>query len=134
MFKTTLVQPAKRRGQLLIEFAVCIPALVLLVFGAIEFSGYVSLSDSANMAGLEGARAASLVAATEQEARQAAEQILQAHGVKQFQVSFSPPLESADRGDTIECFVEVPIRDNSRLLGRLSSDRQIVSQAFMVKQ
>ena len=134
MSKNIHTPRSTRRGQLLIEFAVCIPALALLVFGAIEFSGYVSLRDSADMAGLEGARQAAMIAATEEEAREAAEQVLKSHGVKQYEVSFSPPIDGAERGDTIECFVEVPIRANSRLLGRLSSDRQIVSQAFMVKQ
>ena len=46
----------ERRGVAAVEFAVCLPVIILLVFGAIEASSFIFLKQSLNVAAYEGIR------------------------------------------------------------------------------
>ena len=47
---------ATRRGVAAVELAVCLPVIILLVFGAIEASSFIFLKQSLNVAAYEGIR------------------------------------------------------------------------------
>ena len=46
----------RQRGMAAVEFAVCLPVLVLLVFGAIEASSFIFLKQALTVAAYEGVR------------------------------------------------------------------------------
>ena len=54
------VRRRSRRAVAAAEFAVCLPILVLLVFGSIEASSFIFLKQALSVAAYEGAREAAL--------------------------------------------------------------------------
>jgi Flp pilus assembly protein TadG len=50
------MKPERRRGAAAVEFAMCVPVLILVLFGIIEFSRLVQIQHAVREAALEGAR------------------------------------------------------------------------------
>lgn len=124
-----------RRGAAAVEFAVCLPVLVLLVFGSIEASSFIFLKQSLNVAAYEGVREASLLTGDNASATAMAENILNARGVNDVAITF-PTGESADiaRGDEVVVEVSAPTATNSPLVGRYIPNRTLTARIVMVKQ
>jgi TadE-like protein len=125
----------KRRGVAAVEFAVCLPVLVLLVFGAIEASSFIFLKQSLNVSAYEGIREATKLASNNTIARDRAENILSSRGVNNFNVDF-PNGESANilRGDEVVIEVSAPTSTNSPLLGQFIPNRTLTARVVMTKE
>jgi len=78
-----------RAGAVIVEMAICLPILILLIFGTIELAGSIFLKQTLTSAAHEGALFGMQIGATEEEIRERVELIL----------------ESRDLGDT--CDVQV---------------------------
>lgn len=128
-------QSRLRRGVAAVEFAVCLPVLVLLVFGAIEASSFIFLKQSLAVGAYEGAREAIRGNGNNADAIARVNNILASRGVNGFAVQF-PGGESADadRGDEIIIEVSAPTQPNSPLAGQFVSNRTLVSRVVMVKE
>ncbi|MEM6779880.1 MAG: TadE family protein [Planctomycetota bacterium] len=125
----------RRRGAAVVEFAVCLPILVLLIFGSIEAASMIFLKQSLNVAAYEAAREAIRNGRTNADAQSKAANILAARNVVDFDVRF-PRGESFDlpRGQEIIAEVSAPSARNSALVGQFISDRVITSRIVMIKQ
>ena len=124
-----------RRGVAAVEFAVCLPVIVLLVFGAIEASSFIFLKQSLNVAAYEGIRESIRVDADNANGMDRASNILNSRNVQDFFVSF-PSGESGDatRGDEIVIEVTAPTSTNSPLAGQFVSNRTLTARVVMVKE
>ena len=125
----------RRRGVAAVEFAVCLPVILLLVFGSIEASSFIFLRQSLNVAAYEGAREAIRVGATNSDATRSVDSILTSRRVRDFQVSF-PNGESgiAQRGEEIVIEVTAPTSPNSPLAGQFVANRNLTARVVMVKE
>ena len=124
-----------RRGVAAVEFAVCLPVIVLLVFGAIEASSFIFLKQSLNVAAYEGAREAIRVGAGNSEASECVRNILDSRRVRDFQVSFpNGDAGTARRGEEIVIEVMAPTSTNSPLAGPFVNNRNLVARVVMVKE
>lgn len=125
----------RRAGLAAVEFAVCLPVIVLLVFGSIEASSYIFLKQTLNVAAYEGIREAIRVGATEGDAIDRAANILDAREVRDYQIRFtelSP--ERAERGDEIVIEVTAPTNSNSPLAGQYVANQVLTARVVMVKE
>lgn len=125
----------RRRGVAAVEFAVCLPVLILLVFGSIEASSFIFLKQSLNVAAYEAAREAIRTGADNASATARATNLLQSRNVRDFAVTF-PNGESgvALRGEEIIVDVSAPTQPNSPLAGQFITNRLITSRIVMVKE
>jgi len=124
-----------RRAVASVELAVCLPVIVLLVFGSIEASSFIFLKQSLNVAAYEGVRVATLSDSGNAEAKTIASNILDSRDVSGFQIDF-PNGESrdADRGDKIVVVVSAQTTPNSPLAGQFVSNRLLRARVVMVKE
>ena len=125
----------QRRGVAAVEFAVCLPVIILLVFGAIEASSFVFLKQSLNAAAYEGMREAIRDGSSNADAVDRAQNILNARNVRDFQIRFPQgDAESAARGSELVIEVSAPTQTNSPLAGQFVTNRNLTARVVMVKE
>lgn len=125
----------RRRGVAAVEFAVCLPVIILLVFGAIEASSFIFLKQSLNVAAYEGIRESIRTGSANADGINRAQNILSSRNVRGFDVRF--PLGEAgesNRGDEIVIEVTAPTAPNSPLAGQFVMNRILTARVVMVKE
>jgi len=124
-----------RRGVAAVEFAVCLPVLALLVFGAIEASSFIFLKQSLSVAAYEGIREAVRLDSNSTNGINRAQNILNARSVNDFNIDFpNGDTAAADRGDVIVIEVSAPTTTNSPLAGEWLTNRTLTARVVMVKE
>ena len=124
-----------RCGAAVVEFAVCLPLLMIIVLGSIEATHGIFLKQSLSAAAYEGIREATITAATTADARLRAESVLNARQIRNSSIVFTPQdITSAGRGTTIAIEVSAPISSNSPFIGRVVQDRIVRVRSVMVKE
>ena len=103
-----------RTGGLAIEMALCLPVLVMLLFGCYEMAHANMLIHSTESAAYEGARVGIVPGADSEKIKSAAGSILRSVGINHFTVTVTPDVI---RNDTEEVTVEiaVPFKNNTLL-------------------
>ncbi|MEZ6094881.1 MAG: TadE/TadG family type IV pilus assembly protein [Pirellulaceae bacterium] len=115
MKSSTLIKRRRgnsRRGAAAVEFAMCLPLLLLLVLGAFEVCRASMLQHAAESAAYEGARAGVIPGATPQRCQDASAFILRSLGVRNFVVT-TDPTNITPTSPTIHVQVSIPFRGNS---------------------
>ncbi len=124
-----------RNGAALVEFAVCLPILMVLILGSIEATSAIFLKQSLVAAAYEGVREAAKLRGSAASATQFATNVLNARQVKSFRIVFTPAdPETAARGDRVTIEVSAAISANSPFIGKVIQDRTLVARAVMVKE
>lgn len=102
----------RRRAAMTVEFALTLPVVFMLFFGAVEFSRLNSVRNTADNAAYEGARRAILPGATKRKVDARANRILTAGSIKDARIIMNPPviLPSTPR---VTVTVEIPMDDNT---------------------
>ena len=125
----------RRRGVAAVEFAVCLPVMVLLVFGAIEASSFIFLKQSLQVAAYEGVREAVRINSNNSNGTNRATNILTARTVNDFDINFpNGEAANATRGDQIVIEVSAPTATNSPLAGQWLTNRTLTARVVMVKE
>ncbi|MCS7465272.1 pilus assembly protein [Stieleria sp. ICT_E10.1] len=124
----------KRDGVAAVEFAVCLPVIVLLVFGSIEASSFIFLKQSLSVACYEAAREASQSGSTEAEADARGLAILESRSVNDFEIRFPSGVDELQRGEQVVCEVSAPTRTNSPIAGEFVTNRTLVARVVMLKE
>ena len=106
-----------RRGALTVEFALTLPLVFMLLFGAIEFLYVNMVRCSAESAAYEGARRAVVPGATAQNAKDAAQAILDAVGTRNERITVSPGSITATT-EAVTVTIEIPLDSNSLISPR----------------
>lgn len=81
---------ANRRGAAVVEFALCFPVALGLLFGIIEFSRVMQLQHTLRLAAFEGARAGVTLDATTTDVQNRAQTLLNAVYIPNAQITVSP--------------------------------------------
>ncbi len=125
----------RRRGTAAVELAVCLPVIILLVFGSIEAASFIFLKQSLNVAAYEGIRETIRNGSTNANGEARATNLLDSRNVNDYQITFpNGEAGSANRGDEIVILVSAPTQTNSPLAGQFVSNRQLTSRVVMVKE
>ncbi len=103
-----------RRGIAAVEFAVCLPVLVLVVFASIEACTMVFLKEALTMTAYEGSRVALTPGMTSADVTNACQQILTARNISSATISVVPNnLSTIPAGDPIAITVTAPCSANA---------------------
>jgi Flp pilus assembly protein TadG len=128
-------QPGRRSGVAAAEFAVCLPVIILIVFGAIEASSFIFLKQSLSVAAYEGIREAVRSDSSTAEAITRVHDILDSRQVNDFQIAFpNGNVENTERGDEIVIEVSAPTQTNSPMAGSFVNNRTLIARVVMVKE
>lgn len=126
---------APRRGAAVVEFAVCLPVILIIVFGAIEAASMLFLRQTMIQSSYESAKIAIKTNADNSRAILAAEEVARGRRVRDFTVSFNPSdISTAAPGELITVTVTAPGNANSLLPIGPFKDRIVSAQAVMVKE
>lgn len=124
----------RRRGAAVVEFAVCLPLLMLIVLGAIEATHAMFLKQALSAAAYEGMRVAIEPRSTQAEAIAQANSILNARLIKGSTMTFSANTDRVARGQKVSLEVSAPLSANSPFIGRVIPERIIRVRTVMVKE
>ena len=125
----------RRSGTATAEFAVCLPLLLVLIFGSIEACTMIFLKQSLTIAAYEGVRVAISSGATNTDAETAANQILTERGVNGGAVTSAPAvISTVPVGQYITITVTAPCNLNSPLRGWFFNNVSLRGQATMMKE
>lgn len=117
------------------EFAVCLPLIILLVFGSIEATSYIFLKQTLNIAAYEGIRESIKVGSDNAKGASRAENILRSRDVKDYEIVFTSGQSSqTKRGAEVVLEVRASAAANSPLAGQFINDRLLVARVVMVKE
>ncbi|MCP4889518.1 MAG: pilus assembly protein [Planctomycetaceae bacterium] len=118
-----------------VEMAVCLPVIILLVFGTIEASGLIFLKQALNVAAYEGVRETIRVGSSNADGAEIAMSILSSRKIKDVQIRFpNGEAAQAKRGDEIVMEVSVCKASNSQLLGHLGTNQLLTTRVVMLKE
>lgn len=127
--------PPHRRGVAVVEFAVCLPVIMILILGSIEATNAVFLKQALTTAAYEGIREAVRNSSDQSLANLRANDVLTARNVRGSSVSFIPAnIDSVARGELVQIEVAAPLGQNSPFIGRVITDRSIRVRSTMVKE
>lgn len=108
------LRPADRTGVAAVEFAVCLPVLVLVVMGSIEACTMVFLKESLTVAAYEGSRVALQPAATQADVVARCQEVLTERNVQGGTVQVNPAdIVATPPGDSIQVQVSAPCESNA---------------------
>jgi Flp pilus assembly protein TadG len=128
-------QRRKFSGVAATEFAVCLPLIILLVFGSIEATNYIFLKQTLNIAAYEGIRESIKVGSDNERGVAKAENILRSREVKAYEITFpNGPSRQIQRGENVVLEVRASTAANSLLAGQFINDRLLVARVVMVKE
>jgi hypothetical protein len=130
-----LTGAARRRGAAALEFALCLPMLLLLTFGIIETCDAIFLKQSLLLAAQEGARVAVVPGANDGNVRQQVRLILQARGVREESITITPGnFVNAPFGSLITVNVVARVEQNSISYMGLLSGRRVNGSCTMMME
>lgn len=100
---------SKRKGAATVEAAVCLPLLIVLVFGSVESSNGIFLKQSLTIAAYEAAKIAASPRGTKDAATARCAEVMSVRDVDNFEITFSPNNlnENTTRGRRITVTVTV---------------------------
>lgn len=114
MPSSSLKRTQIRTGALAVEMALCLPLLLMLLFGCYEMSRANMILHATESAAYEGARVGILPGATKEKITLAASQILRTIGISDFEIEVSPAVIQRDTPD-VEVTVRVPFAKNTSI-------------------
>ena len=128
-------RPRTRRGAATVEFAVCLPILVLIVIGSIEASSMLFLRQAMVQASYEGAKTASRPTGDNTATIDAVNAVADGRNLTGIQISLDPPdVSTAKPGDLITVSVSVPGDANSILPFGPFQGRTVSASAVMARE
>ncbi len=114
-------QRANRRGAVTVEMAMCVPLLIVLLLAAYEIARVNMVIHATESAAYEATRTAIVPGAKRATVEASARQVLNSVGVRDFSLTVTPDLSSAD-SETVKVDIRVPFRNNSAVFRLFVSD------------
>lgn len=117
------------------ELVFCLPVVLLLAFGTMEICAALFLRETLAIAAYEGARVGVKRRATQQDAYNAASNILAARGITGAIVDVNPTnFGTLDALDPITITVRAPVLSNSPFFSDLTKHRTLSATVRMVRE
>jgi len=124
-----------RRGVATVEFAVCLPIIVLVVFGSIEAASMLFLRQAMIQTAYEGAKVAILHDGTNAEANAATESVIRGRNLRDVTITYDPlDVSDARPGDVVRVTASVPGDANSFIPFGPFKNKIVAAEAVMVKE
>jgi Flp pilus assembly protein TadG len=119
-----------RRGVAVTELAVCLPMLVLVVFGSIQACNLIYLKHGCVSAAYEGSLELAKGNASNSSVSSRAQQVLDARGIRSSQIRLVPASEvaSASRGTPFTIEVTADVATNMSLSGFFPLPRTVTGR------
>ena len=131
--KTLLKKKDCRKGTTTVEFAMTVPLVFLLFFGAIDFSRFNMLSHSIDNAAYEGARRGIVPGATTDEVRAEVERLLAIVGARSATIEIQPDEIRSDT-QNITVSVSLPMNLNAYLAPRFLEGKTVAASCTLVTE
>lgn len=133
--RTRRRQPSNRRGAALVEFALCVPMLVIIILGSIEATSAIFIRQTVVIAAYEAAREAIRREGSLDSASQRADEILSQRNVKSATVRFVPAnFAQLSRGQEVTVEISAGMKANSFFFGKVLQDRTVRASTTMVRE
>jgi len=126
---------ANRKGAAVVEFAVCLPLLVLIMLGSIEAANMLFLRQALVQASYEGAKSAVKADSDNATVTLIATQVADGRRLSGFTVETIPAdISSVPQGEFIRVRSSAPVESNSFISGTVFRDLILDAEAVMVKE
>ena len=133
--KSSVKHPKLRQGAALVEFAVCLPLLLILILGSMEATSAIFVRQALTTSAYEGIREAIRIRSTTAGATSRAQAVLTARQIRNSTIRFTPAnVQTAPRGTSIAVEVSAPYKVNSPFFGNVIADRVTTVRSVMVKE
>jgi Flp pilus assembly protein TadG len=127
------LQKRRRRGVAAVEFAVCLPIIVLIVLSTIEACSMIFLKQTLAIAAYQGARTAIVPGKTQTDVVAACTQILKDRNVDGAVVTVKPKdFENLDPGQYVDVTVTAPCNANSIVRNKFYKGKTLTANASMM--
>lgn len=124
-----------REGAAVVEFAVCLPLIVLIMLGSIEAANMLFLRQALVQASYEGAKAAIRLDSTNADVEAVANLVAEGRRLEGFTVETIPADVSAvPQGEFIRVRTSAPVKSNSFISGTVIRNLNLDAEAVMVKE
>lgn len=125
----------KRKGAAAVEFAVCLPAIFLIVFGAIEATSMTFLRQALVQSAYEVAKESVRRGGTQANGMTVGQQVLDARNITGANISINPPVvEDANPGEPVVVTVTAPGNANTVFPFDMFANRTVTVRATMVME
>ena len=133
--KNQTARTKRRLGNATVELAVCLPVLVLIVFGSLQASSMYFLRQAMVQSAYEVVKEAARADGSQALARERSEQTLAFRNITGETISFFPDnSEAVERGTPITVTVSAPGDENSVLPFGVFGGRTVSASATMNKE
>ena len=124
-----------RRGAALVEFAVCMPVIMILILGSMEATSAIFVRQALTTSAYEGIREAIRIGATTDNATNRAQAVLTARQIRGSTIRFTPAdVQTVPRGASVVVEVSASYKINSPFFGNVIADRITTVRTVMVKE
>lgn len=124
-----------RKGAAVVEFAVCLPLIVLIMLGSIEAANMLFLRQALVQASYEGAKSAVKAESDNAIVTQIATQVADGRNLSGFTVETIPAdVSSVPQGEFIRVRTSAPVNSNSFISGTVFRNLNLDAEAVMVKE
>ena len=128
-------KPTGRRGAAVVEFAVCLPVIILIVLGSIEAASMLFLRQALIQSAYEGAKVAIRADGNNSDATTAIENVAAGRRLNGVQIDFSPKnVSKAKQGEFISITISAPGDSNSFIPFGPFKNQIVSARAVMVKE
>jgi Flp pilus assembly protein TadG len=135
MISTRQTKKHARRATATVEFAVCIPLMLLFICGGIEICQRIMLRQTATLTAYEGLRLAVRRYTTTAMVQSRCDSILRDRGIKNATVAITPTsIENQVRNTPIRINVTIPWQGNTPLRFLAGTAGEIRAQGVMVRE
>jgi len=126
---------ALRRGTAMVEVAVCLPVIIILVFGSIELAHYIHLKQDLTICAYEAAKVAAKEGKSQQDVLNRFNEIVIAKKLQNVTLSIAPNLNGhLVPGDQITVIATAPAESNKVMPVRYFQGRNLSATVVMVRQ
>ena len=134
MIKRKKRSQRQRKGAAVVEFAVCLPVIVLIVFGAIEAANLLFLKQTLVQAAYEGAKVA-IVSGDTEKVEAVVEAVVAGRNLEGVQVEFTPSdIANLPPGEMLTVTITAPGDSNSLVPFGPFTNQIIGTSASMIRE
>ena len=124
-----------RKGAAVVEFAVCLPVILLIVLGSIEAASMMFLRQALVQSAYEGAKVAIRNNGNNADANAAVQAVAAGRRIQQMTVTFDPAdVSTVAQGETVTVTITAPGDTNSFIPFGPFKNKLVAAQAVMVKE
>ena len=120
-----------RVGAAVVEAAICLPVLVLILFGTIETCNMLFVSQSLKIVAFEGSRVGTVPGAEADNVQYQCETLLDDRDISGATIAFTPDPATLQPGEFFQVTIEAPCGPNSVIGSAFFAGRTIVRSASL---